>query len=342
MALTLFPFLGVSKSFPSSFVRSSSTESRSTTAETTTRVALPPWLRPHDDHDQLPRSLYPILPSPIPYIPVQSIAISRSSSNTGTDYDTAMTDAYYNDGESEDLDGVPLEATHPSFDNSTFQRDTTANYLNRRKDSVSELQDDDEKDNSELDYESEEETITIVEPVRTDSMKERKKALKAADAIKTRSKKTSVKNTKSRKSLKAAVASGIQNAPARRTRSSTRTQPAASQPASTPSGDEVIQPAKKPKTQKTWLPWERKLLRDALVSWWTVEGAGQYNHPTKMVLPGTKDYQAWDRISAKCKALNGSFNRARGGMYIIARSMKNDLPPVSVPGDSTAGLRRRK
>lgn len=196
--LTLFPFLGISKSFPGSFVRSSSTKSRSTTAETATGgssighlgfahrgtnfwpsplfllrsiAALPPWLRPHQDDDTLPHSLYPILPPPVPYITVQPIALSRSSSDTGTDYDTIMTDASYNEGEREvstytvpsihgslvlidlkpdplvslhfsfrthllfciyqDPNGVPLEVTNPSFSMMT-------SYPELRKASVSE------------------------------------------------------------------------------------------------------------------------------------------------------------------------------------------------------------
>ncbi|KAG8944424.1 hypothetical protein FRC04_001798 [Tulasnella sp. 424] len=308
-------------SFPSSFVRASAAEHLATTSESTMRVALSLWLRPLNGYDPLTRSLYPILPPPVPYIPVQPIVIYRSSSNTGTDYDTVMADADYNEGESEDLDGVPLEATHPSFG-------TMTNHLERREASVSEYQEDEDHD-SGFDIESEEETITFVKPARTVSMKERKKALKAADAIKKRSKKTSVQNQK------AAAARGIQNVPARRTRSSTRTQPAASQPASTPSNDEIAQPARKPKTQKTWLPWERKLLRDALVSWWTAEGANRYNHPTKMVLPEKKNNSDWGWILAWCEALDESFDRGRDGLI----TMTGKIDPSHPVGNSLAALR---
>ncbi|KAG8944427.1 hypothetical protein FRC04_001801 [Tulasnella sp. 424] len=299
-----------SKSFPSSFVRASAAEHLATTSESTMRVALSLRLRPLDGYDPLPRSLYPILPPPVPHVHFQ--AMSRSSSNTDTENGTFMADAYHYEGDSEDTDETPLEATQPSVDNFTFQRDTTTNYLDRREDSVSELQED-EDDNSGFDDESEEETITFVNPARTVSMKERMKALKVVDAIKTRSKKTFVKDMKSRKSQKKSAASGIQPAPARRTRSFTRTQPAASQPASTPSNDEIAQPARKP----------------------TAEGADQYNHPTKMVLPEKKNNSDWDWILAWCEALDESFDRGRDGLI----TMTGKIDPPHPVGNSLAALR---
>ncbi|KAG8944425.1 hypothetical protein FRC04_001799 [Tulasnella sp. 424] len=225
--------------------------------------------------------------------------MSRSFSNTETNADTTMTDAYHNEGESEE----------------------------------------EGDDNYGLDCRSEEETIPVAKPARTRAIQEKKKALKAADAINRHSKNKSVKNVKIQKK---APVTGSQNAQARRTRSSTRSQPATPQPTSTQTGDESAQPTEKKKIRKTWLPWERALLRDALVAWWHAEGAHRYNHPTKMVLPSQNDVQDWEWIRAKCKAFNGSFNRVRGGVYIIAHGMKDDLPPVLGPDDSTAGLRRRR
>ncbi|KAG8944428.1 hypothetical protein FRC04_001802 [Tulasnella sp. 424] len=288
-------------SFPYSFVRSSSTERLSTLAETAIGATLPPRLRSHQDYEPLPRFFYPVLPPNAPYTHIHPIKMSRSPSNTETNPDTAMSDAYHTEGESEEED-----------DN-----------------------------NYGLDYRSEEESIPVAKPARTRSIKEKKKALKAADAIDKRSKNRSVKNAKH---LKKAPVTGNQNAPARRTRSSTHAPPASTQIVDFPGIDAAQPSVKEALTRKAWLPHKKDILQAALVVWWHAEGADRYNHPTKMVLPNQNDVQAWDWISAECKALNGSFNRARGGVYIIARSMhmKDDLRPVSVPGESTARLRRRK
>ncbi|KAG8944430.1 hypothetical protein FRC04_001804 [Tulasnella sp. 424] len=174
----------------------------------------------------------------------------------------------------------------------------------------------------EGDRESSASTPEPIHSARPRFVKEKKAALRAADAIHkaNTSKKRSIKTVKDKKK---ASASGTPNVPARHTRSTTRPRPDAStQIISSPEIDAAQLNEKKTASQ-------RATLEAALVSWWDAKGADKYNHPTKMVLPDKeKSNSDWDWILAECKAMDESFDRGRNGLMIMAEKM-NPLPPIS-------------
>ncbi|KAG8944429.1 hypothetical protein FRC04_001803 [Tulasnella sp. 424] len=261
--------------------------------------------------------------------------MSRYSSNTDTESDIFMADACHCEGASEDTDDTPLERTfNPSFGNSLLRHSTATNYFEGREHFAPEFQDH-EEDHFELERESGEDVVELVQRARARSIKEKKAAVKAADAVNkhaTTSRKRLVKSVKNKK----ASAGRTPNVPARQTRSSTQSQPAASTQIIDSPGIEIAQPAEnKILTRKTWLPKEKAILKAALVSWWEAKGADKYNHPTNMVLPKKKNDSDWDCILARCKELDESFDRGRDGLINIAGKI-NPLPAVS---DSLAALR---
>ncbi|KAG8961555.1 hypothetical protein FRC00_011912 [Tulasnella sp. 408] len=276
-------------------------------------VPIPPWAKSGLNYTSLPRSLYPILPPPSPYyVRVQPVAMSRASSSTRSDSDTAMTDVQNCEDQDEDVDGTPLDAT--AFDNYNVVSSYYGNGETQNRTIQSDAGDEDSSLEFEMDYEYEEDTLEIAKATRALSLKQTKTATKAHRAVSkcTRTSRTAkaANNTptsrlaKTKTTARGGLAS---DGPAKRTRSSVSSEPKA-QAIGYNGVDLSPVTAKGYKTRKTWTPANKSTLRTAIRHWWSDFGAAVYNYPQKVEVPSKNKDEAWMWIWAECKKLNPNFN----------------------------------
>ncbi|KAG8913018.1 hypothetical protein FRC01_004776 [Tulasnella sp. 417] len=310
--------------FPSSSIRSTSTESHST-AETAvhpgTQVALPPWARENlKNNFDLPFSLYPHLPAPTPSFPraaPPAWSPSSSATSTSTYNDIIMTEP---DDSEEDVDGTPLE---PAYFGHFELPDSGAS------DCSGTLNNYDAADpEADPEPEDEDEMHDAIQPTRALSAKEKKKAIKAAAAIKKRtSPKRTAKAAQSSKSTtsssttsatggkKSKASTRNADAPARRTRSSLYISPVV---LAIGWHEVEITPDEPYKSRKTWPQDDRKILQQALDLWWKKVYPSQDRKPTKYDLPKGKDDPIWHWLLNRCKEINSDFQRGRYGLMNVA------------------------